>query len=61
MKGIEGRFVEENATRITLEVRESNTAARSFYQLQGFVEIGRVRAYYPDEDAVIMSKTLQAG
>lgn len=59
MEGIERRFVEKNATRITLEVRESNTAARSFYQNQGFGAIGKVRAYYPDEDAVIMSKTFQ--
>ena len=55
---IEKRFRERNATRVTLEVRESNTPARSFYQRRGYEETGRVRAYYPDEDAVIMSKTL---
>jgi len=54
----EDRFRERNATKVTLEVRESNMEARSFYQQRGYEEIGRVRAYYPDEDAVIMSKTL---
>lgn len=58
MEDIEGRFRERNATKVTLEVRESNTAARSFYQRRGYEETGRVRAYYPDEDAVIMSKNL---
>lgn len=58
MEEIEGRFRERNATKVTLEVRESNAAARSFYQERGYEETGRVRAYYPDEDAVIMSKNL---
>ena len=58
MDEIENRFSGMGATHVTLEVRESNTTARSFYQDRGFTEIGRVRAYYPDEDAVIMSKTL---
>ena len=58
MDEIENRFRGMDANHATLEVRESNTAARSFYQGRGFTEIGRVRAYYPDEDAVIMSKTL---
>ena len=59
MEDIERRFRSLDASRVTLEVRESNTTARSFYQGQGFNEIGRVRAYYPDEDAIIMSKTLR--
>jgi len=58
MEEIESKFRGKGATKVTLEVRESSTAARSFYQGRGFAEIGRVRAYYPDEDAVIMSKTL---
>lgn len=65
-KGIGSSLIEEverlfgvrNATKVTLEVRESNMGARSFYSRQGYEEIGRVRAYYPDEDAVIMSKNL---
>lgn len=40
---------------IFLEVRESNLAARSFYQDCGFVENGRRKGYYsdPQEDAVV--------
>ena len=58
MREIERRFGEANATRVTLEVRESNATAQSFYRGLGFNELGRVRAYYPDEDAIVMSKTL---
>jgi ribosomal-protein-alanine N-acetyltransferase len=58
MEEIESRFKNRNATKVTLEVRESNTAARSFYNRCGYDEIGRVRAYYPNEDAVIMNKTI---
>jgi len=59
MTEIEGRFREGGASQVTLEVRESNSSARSFYQGLGFAEIGRVRAYYPDEDAIIMGKALE--
>ncbi len=58
MEGIEERFRHMDASQVTLEVRESNATARSFYKRRGFNEIGRVKAYYPDEDAVIMSKNL---
>lgn len=58
MREIESRFKEAKATRLTLEVRESNDIARTFYKGLGFTELGRVRAYYPDEDAIVMSKTL---
>jgi ribosomal-protein-alanine N-acetyltransferase len=41
----------------TLEVRESNAAARALYRTYGFFEVGRRRRYYADngEDAVIMT------
>ena len=44
------------ATRVTLEVRESNTAARVLYEKYGFQVVAYMRAYYPDtgEDAVVM-------
>jgi ribosomal-protein-alanine N-acetyltransferase len=58
MEEIEKRFKNRSATKVTLEVRESNKAARAFYQRCGYEEIGRVRAYYPNEDAVVMNKTL---
>lgn len=58
MEEIEERFRRMDASQVTLEVRESNSTAQSFYQGRGFNEIGRVKAYYPDEDAIIMSKNL---
>ncbi len=57
MEEIESRFREAEATQVTLEVRESNSGAQGFYRGRGFSEIGRVRAYYPDEDAIVMCKT----
>lgn len=46
------------ATRISLEVRESNEAARRFYEGQGFRVVGRRRCYYrqPEEDALLMAR-----
>lgn len=45
---------------ITLEVRRSNTAARSFYHGHGFTQRGVRAAYYSDnnEDALIMTRDL---
>ncbi len=50
------RGMELGARWLTLEVRESNLSARSFYRRFGFEEIGLRRGYYTDsgEDAVIM-------
>ena len=44
------------ATKVFLEVRESNVAARALYGSRGFVERSRRPAYYTDprEDAVVM-------
>jgi [ribosomal protein S18]-alanine N-acetyltransferase len=47
-----------SAECITLEVRPSNSAARSFYEKQGFKACGNRRKYYKDEDAIIMTKQL---
>jgi ribosomal-protein-alanine N-acetyltransferase len=46
---------------ILLEVRESNAAARSFYQKAGFQPLGRRNGYYKDpvEDAVLYRCDLQ--
>ena len=43
---------------LTLEVRDSNEAARALYAKLGFGEIGRRRGYYrdPREDALILRK-----
>jgi ribosomal-protein-alanine N-acetyltransferase len=39
-----------------LEVRESNTAARTFYKSHGFIDFGKRKGYYqePYEDAIVM-------
>jgi [ribosomal protein S18]-alanine N-acetyltransferase len=51
------------ATRIYLEVRPSNTAARRLYARSGFTEIAVRRAYYPApdgrEDAIVMERSLK--
>jgi ribosomal-protein-alanine N-acetyltransferase len=49
---------ESGLTLVTLEVRESNVGARSFYGRHGFDSVGRRSAYYRDngEDALIMSR-----
>ena len=64
-RGIARRLVEalieeargRGITRLHLEVRESNTAARTLYESLGFVTDGRRKGYYrqPTEDAVLMT------
>jgi ribosomal-protein-alanine N-acetyltransferase len=46
---------ETNSSSVFLEVRESNAAARCFYEKAGFVQTGRRKSYYTDpaEDAVL--------
>ncbi len=46
---------ETNSNSVFLEVRESNAAARSFYEKAGFHQTGRRNSYYecPKEDAVL--------
>lgn len=46
------------AGRVILEVREGNAAARAFYRMHGFVDIGTRRRYYSDtdEDAIVMER-----
>lgn len=66
--GIGSRILEEaekiclgkGALRLLLDVRESNKAARKFYQKHGFRQDGIRKNFYADpvEDAVLMSKTL---
>ncbi len=48
-----------NITGITLEVRESNTAAKSLYYKYGFKDSGIRKGYYADnnENALLMWKT----
>ena len=42
------------ASRLLLEVRPSNMAARHLYQKFGFVPVGVRPRYYRDEDALVM-------
>lgn len=56
----------QRADRIWLEVRESNTRARTLYQHYGFRQIGTRRGYYPAlhgrrEDATVMSLDVGGG
>jgi len=59
------RLIGQGGSRgVTLEVRESNTAAKSLYAAAGFTIMGRRRSYYPlptgeREDAILMSLALQ--
>ena len=48
------------ARRASLEVRVSNTSARSLYQSLGFQEVAVRRGYYsdPEEDALVMTTEL---
>jgi ribosomal-protein-alanine N-acetyltransferase len=48
------------ASRLWLEVRESNAQARETYRRLGFAQVGRRKGYYPApegrrEDAIVMS------
>jgi len=54
------RIQSSGATRVILEVRKSNGAARALYRTSGFEETGLRPSYYadPKEDAIIMAKTL---
>ena len=48
-------------SRVFLEVRESNQAARQLYALREFEHVGRRKRYYrsPVEDALILRRTLK--
>ncbi|MHA2423695.1 MAG: ribosomal protein S18-alanine N-acetyltransferase [Candidatus Thorarchaeota archaeon] len=46
-------LTEANASRCTLEVRESNVGAHALYKELGMTPVSRHRHYYGDEDAII--------
>ncbi|QQK78201.1 ribosomal protein S18-alanine N-acetyltransferase [Salicibibacter cibarius] len=56
LQGMIRRALELEAISMTLEVRESNTDAQSFYKTFGFKKSGVKKGYYTDncEDAWIM-------
>ncbi len=45
-------------SRIRLEVRENNCAARKFYAARGFEQVDMIPDYYLDDNAVVMEKTI---
>ena len=51
----------QGAATLQLEVRRSNTVARSFYSAESFQSAGERRAYYRDpvESAVLLTKALR--
>jgi ribosomal-protein-alanine N-acetyltransferase len=51
------QMMDEGARSSFLEVRESNIAAQEMYRKFGYVEMGRRRRYYRDndEDAILMN------
>jgi ribosomal-protein-alanine N-acetyltransferase len=67
-RGLGGRLLDAllaaaagaGVTRVYLEVRPSNTAARRLYAARGFTALGRRRDYYeaPREDALVLSADL---
>ena len=56
LKTILGRAAEARCEYLILEVRESNTVARTFYERHGFRVLYRRPNYYrrPAEDAIVM-------
>lgn len=57
-----GEAVRRGCTSSSLEVRESNLAARSMYSRLGYHAVALRKSYYsnPAEDAVVMVKDLEA-
>ena len=52
---------EKGATRASLEVRESNLAARNLYTKLGFIEVGQRKNYYDNgETAILMDLNFSA-
>jgi ribosomal-protein-alanine N-acetyltransferase len=55
----EDHAAEMNGESLTLEVRDSNTAATALYEALDYERVGIRHAYYQDgEDAVVMTKRL---
>jgi [ribosomal protein S18]-alanine N-acetyltransferase len=55
---ITGRLAAQGAARVLLEVRSKNEEALGFYKALGFVENGRRKNYYHDDDAILMEKDI---
>ncbi len=55
---IHDKMREKGAAVCFLEVRSRNAAAISLYEKNGYERVSVRRSYYPDDDAVIMRKSL---
>ncbi|HZC18476.1 MAG TPA: ribosomal protein S18-alanine N-acetyltransferase [Rubrobacteraceae bacterium] len=60
VRGALDKAASSGAERAYLEVRPSNTAARTLYNSLGFVETGVRPLYYGDEDALLLTLELRA-
>jgi ribosomal-protein-alanine acetyltransferase len=60
LKAALGEFGARGASRVFLEVRESNVRARAFYAGHGFSQTGKRLNYYrkPEEAAIVMERRL---
>jgi len=58
MDVMEARFEEKGANSSYLEVRVSNHNAQKLYRKRGYLYVRRVKNYYGDEDAFVMTKKL---
>ena len=57
---VSDELAQRGVRSLYLEVRESNTAARSLYGSREFKQVGRRRGYYrqPSEDALVLKRDL---
>ena len=60
LDALDGYSKENGIAFLSLEVRESNTAARALYASCGWCDVGVRKNFYklPTEDAIVMTKTL---
>lgn len=61
LAAVEAEAVAAGSERMFLEVRVSNTAARSLYLKAGYEDVSVREKYYGDEDAYLMKKDLVPG
>jgi ribosomal-protein-alanine N-acetyltransferase len=60
LERVSAELIERGVRALFLEVRESNRAARTLYEANGFHSVGRRRGYYrqPVEDALVLKREI---
>ena len=58
LERLHGEMRERGAAVCFLEVRSRNSAAISLYENSGYERISVRRDYYPDDDAIVMKRSL---